>query len=177
MIKYFRIWLWFHVLMCAEILRVVFFFWSSIDMLLSFYSTSIWTEYLFWEGSEGKNEGEAVDRRQKVEEEEASKSRRSCGSWRKMRKAVSLHQTHQLPLLQRGPAQKLDETRHLTLNTGPTALLAQSVLCVFWISFFSLVFGQKFWDKHSISLLQCMFWPLGSPLCRVWRSSHSKKGS
>lgn len=43
-----------------------------------------------------------------------------------MRKKVSFHQTHQLPLLQRVPAQKLDETRHLRLNLGPTALLAQA---------------------------------------------------
>lgn len=40
-----------------------------------------------------------------------------------MRKKVSLHQTHELPLLQTVPAQRLDETRYLTLNWSPTALL------------------------------------------------------
>lgn len=125
-------------------------------MLLCFCTTSIWAENLFWEGGGGKNKGKAVDRRQKVEEGEASKSRRSCGSWRKMRKKVSLHQTHQLPLLQRVPAQKLDETRHLTLNPGPTALLAvRTCLHVIWISFFSLVFGEKFWDKDCDYILHC----------------------
>lgn len=85
-----------------------------------YVNVSTLPEHLFWEG--GGDKGEPCDRRQKVEEEQASKNRRFCGSWRQMRKKVILH----LPLLQRAPAQKLDETKHLILNTGPTALLAQS---------------------------------------------------
>lgn len=118
------------------------------------------TEYLFWVGGGGgRTKGEACDRRQKVGEEEASKNRRFCRSWRQMREKVSLLQTHRLPLLQRVPAQKLDETRHLRLNTGPTALLAQSE-CVH-VCFESLssvwCFGQKFRNKPCIYLLQCLF--------------------
>lgn len=51
-----------------------------------------------------------------------------------MRKKVSLHQTQELPLLQTVPAQRLDETRYLTLNWSPTALLGESggvCVCVF----------------------------------------------
>lgn len=88
---------------------------------------------------------------------------RTGGSWRQMRKKVSLHQTHQLPLLQRVRAQKLDETRRLTLNTGPTALLAQSE-CVY-VCFESL---SSVWclDKNSeinpaFIFCSACFWPLG----------------
>lgn len=49
-----------------------------------------------------------------------------------MRKKVSLHQTHELPLLQTVPAQRLDETRYPTLNWSPTTLLGESG-CIFCI--------------------------------------------
>lgn len=63
------------------------------------------------------------DRRQKVEEGDASKGKSFSGNWGEMRKKVSLHQTQELPLLQTVPAQRLDETRCLTLNWSPTTLL------------------------------------------------------
>lgn len=67
-----------------------------------------------------------------MEEEDTSKRRSFHGSRGEMRKKVSLHQTHELPLLQTVPAQRLDETRHLPLNWSPTALLAESECgCVF----------------------------------------------
>lgn len=140
-----------------------FFSWSDMNMLLCFCTPSIWTEYLFWKGGGGKNKGKTVDRRQKVEEGEASKSRRSCGSWRKMRKKVSLHQTHQLPLLQRVPAQKLDETRHLTLNPGPTALLAQSERVYMWFESLSSVWCLERNSEIKMATVFCIawFWPLG----------------
>lgn len=131
-------------------------------MLLCFCTTSIWTEYLFWEGGRGKNKGKTVDRRQKVEEGEASKSRRSCGSWRKMRKKVSRHQTHQLPLLQRVPAQKLDETRHLTLNPGPTALLAQSERVYMWFESLSSVWCLERNSEIKTATIFCIAWFLAT---------------
>lgn len=73
-----------------------------------------------------KYKGKMDDRRQKVEEGETSKRRSFSGSWEEMRKKVSLHQTQELPLLQTVPAQRLDETRYLTLNWSPTALLGES---------------------------------------------------
>lgn len=118
---------------------------------------------LIFGGWRGKKKGKTVDRRQKVEEEEASKSRRSCGSWRKMRKKVSLHQTHQLPLLQRVPAQKLDETRHLTLNPGPTALLAQSERVYVWFESLSSVWCLDRNSEIKTATIFCIawFWPIG----------------
>lgn len=60
-----------------------------------------------------------------------SKRRSFSGSWGEMRKKVSLHQTHELPLLQTVPAQRRHETRYLTLNWSPTALLGEcGCVCV-----------------------------------------------
>lgn len=111
----------------------------------------------------GGDKGEACDRRQEVEEEEASKDRRFCGSWRQMRKKVSLHQTHQLPLLQRVPAQKLDETRHLTLNTGPTALLAHSECVYVWFESLSSGWCLDRNSEINLTSIFCIacFWPRG----------------
>lgn len=65
------------------------------------------------------------DRRQKVEEGDTSKRKSFSGNRGEMRKKVSLHQTQELPLLQTAAAQRLDETRYLTLNWSPTALLGE----------------------------------------------------
>lgn len=58
-----------------------------------------------------------------------------------MRKKVSLHQTQEFPLLQTVPAQRLHETRYLTLNWSPTVLLGERG-CVCLHVFMQLVLGQ-----------------------------------
>lgn len=124
--------------LCRDIF--IYFHHRHLDRILSLGGR--------WEkkGRGGKkiNKGKMDDRRQKVEEGDTSKWRSFCGSWGEMRKKVSLHQTHELPLLQTVPAQGLDETRYLTLNWSPTALLGEcGCVCVCVCMFLcSKVLGQ-----------------------------------
>lgn len=105
------------------------------------------------EGRRGeKNKGEMDDRRQKVEDGETSKRRSFYGSWGEMRKKVSLHQTQELPLLQTVPAQRLHETRYLTLNWCPTVPVGESG-CVCLHVLYSSQLG------HSFCTLRCLLLP------------------
>lgn len=176
MIKYFKMLLWFHVLMCAEILRLVSFFLELhqyvIKVFLDLHMDRIlilggqWGEKWrrgSWQEAESGGRGGIKEQTflwKLKEDEEGGKSPSNTPT----------SSASKCPSTEAG----WNETPYTKHGSNCTAGTVRMCLCVFWISFFSLVFGQKFWDKHRISLLQYPFWPLGSHLCRVRRSGHPK---